>query len=519
MKRVSILNHVIGPIMRGPSSSHTAGPWRIGRTARDLLGSKPKEAVFTFDPKSSLAVCFHDQGSDAAFVAGLLGHALTDDEEPRVLELAPGEGLEAIFKLGPFPEADHPNSTLLHLRGEDGGELILHARSVGGGSMQIASINGFPVMIKGDRYELAVECEASSINEILAILKAWDPDAAAQTDEGNGFANASSFLKPEETLLSAIKELPGVNRIYKADPVMHPLRGKELFAGTGELLALAAEKGWSLGETALEYESALLELPREQLMKEMGERLDVMLRAVELGLSGKHQEMKLLRPFAGSVMKAEQTGKMFLGGPHARAATRAMAAMHVNGAGGVVCAAPTGGSAGVMPGVVSTLLEDMQVPREKVVMAMWAAGAIGLALDRRSTFAAEVAGCQVEIGAAGAMSAAAVVEAGGGSAGQGCAAGATVFQNMMGSVCDLIQGIVEIPCHSRNAALASQAFLCADLVLGGYENPVPLDETVDAVDSVGRMLPEELRCTSRGGLAVCPSSLGLPRLDLCGKKQ
>jgi len=519
MKRVSILNHVIGPIMRGPSSSHTAGPWRIGRTARDLLGSKPKEAVFTFDPKSSLAVCFHDQGSDAAFVAGLLGHALTDDEEPRVLELAPGEGLEAIFKLGPFPEADHPNSTLLHLRGEDGGELTMHARSVGGGSIQIASLNGVPLMITGDRYELLAEIDPSSASETISLLGNWDKNVRNLGGEITQFMHASSFRKPDEALLAALGAIAGVKRIYSADPVMHPLGGKELFADTKELLSLAADKGWTLGETALEYESALLELPREQLMKEMGERLDVMLRAVELGLSGKHQEMKLLRPFAGSVMKAEQTGKMFLGGPHARAATRAMAAMHVNGAGGVVCAAPTGGSAGVMPGVVSTLLEDMQVPREKVVMAMWAAGAIGLALDRRSTFAAEVAGCQVEIGAAGAMSAAAVVEAGGGSAGQGCAAAATVFQNMMGSVCDLIQGIVEIPCHSRNAALASQAFLCADLVLGGYENPVPLDETVDAVDSVGRMLPEELRCTSRGGLAVCPSALGLPRLDLCGKKQ
>ncbi len=517
MKRVSILNHVIGPIMRGPSSSHTAGPWRIGRTARDLLGSRPKEAIFTFDPKSSLAVCFHDQGSDAALVAGLLGFTLTDDDEPRILEMAPGEGLDATFRLAPFPEADHPNSTLLHLKGEEGEELTLHARSVGGGSMQIASINGFPVMIKGDRYELAVACEASSTEKVISLLKTWDPEAAAQTDKGRGFAHASSFLKPEETLLSSIKSLTGVGGFYKADPVMHPLRGKELFPDTGGLLALAAEKGWSLGEAALEYESALLELPREQLMEEMGVRLDIMLRAVELGLKGDHLEMKLLRPFAGRVMKGEETGKMFLGGPHARAAIRAMAAMHVNGAGGVVCAAPTGGSAGVMPGVVSTLLQDMEVTREKVIMAMWAAGAIGLALDRRSTFAAEVAGCQVEIGAAGAMSAAAVVETAGGSADQGCAAAATVFQNMMGSVCDLIQGIVEIPCHSRNAALASQAFLCADLVLGGYENPVPLDETVDAVDSVGRMLPEELRCTSRGGLAVCPSALGLCRLDCCTK--
>ncbi|NLB84203.1 MAG: serine dehydratase, partial [Synergistaceae bacterium] len=102
---------------------------------------------------------------------------------------------------------------------------------------------------------------------------------------------------------------------------------------------------------------------------------------------------------------------------------------------------------------------------------------------------------------------------------QGCDAAAMVFQNVMGSVCDLVQGVVEIPCHSRNAALASQAFLCADLVLAGYESPVPLDETIEAVDSVGRMLPEELRCTSRGGLALCPSARKMPRLDRTKKEE
>jgi len=81
----------------------------------------------------------------------------------------------------------------------------------------------------------------------------------------------------------------------------------------------------------------------------------------------------------------------------------------------------------------------------------------------------------------------------------------------MGSVCDLVQGMVEIPCHTRNAAAAASAFVCADLVLGGYFNPIPLDETVDAVYAVGRMMPSQLRCTARGGLAVTPSALKLRR--------
>ena len=79
-----------------------------------------------------------------------------------------------------------------------------------------------------------------------------------------------------------------------------------------------------------------------------------------------------------------------------------------------------------------------------------------------------VAGCQVEIGAAGAMAAAAVVDAAGGSVSEAADAAGIAFQNTMGSVCDLVQGIVEIPCHTRNAVAASSAFVCADLVMGGY---------------------------------------------------
>jgi L-serine dehydratase len=110
------------------------------------------------------------------------------------------------------------------------------------------------------------------------------------------------------------------------------------------------------------------------------------------------------------------------------------------------------------------------------------------------------------------MAAAAVVEAAGGSARQACDAAAIAFQNTMGSVCDLVQGIVEIPCHTRNAVAASSAFVCADLILGGYANPIPLDETVDAVYAVGKMLPCELKVTALGGLALAPSARALPRL-------
>ncbi|MBE3095521.1 MAG: L-serine ammonia-lyase, iron-sulfur-dependent, subunit alpha, partial [Planctomycetes bacterium] len=98
-----------------------------------------------------------------------------------------------------------------------------------------------------------------------------------------------------------------------------------------------------------------------------------------------------------------------------------------------------------------------------------------------------------------------------GTARQAADAAAIAFQNTMGMICDLVQGLVEIPCHTRNAVAASSAFVCADLVVGGYANPIPLDETIDAVYAVGRMLPRELRCTALGGLAITPAALRLGR--------
>jgi L-serine dehydratase len=158
------------------------------------------------------------------------------------------------------------------------------------------------------------------------------------------------------------------------------------------------------------------------------------------------------------------------------------------------------------------MAKENNLEKNKSVMALMAASGIGLILAHRATFAAEIAGCQVEIGAAGAMAAAAVVEMAGGSAQQAVDAASIALQNTMGSVCDLVQGICELPCHTRNAVAASSAFVCADLILGGYYNPISLDETVDASLRVGEMLPHELRCTALGGIATTPSGIALPRL-------
>jgi len=511
----SILNHALGPVIRGPSSSHTAGAYHIAALVRDLLGAAPVRAAFTFDPAGSYAVCYRRQNADLAFAAGLLGWPITDDRFGRALDAAAEAGLAVTFDVAPLPEADHPNTVDVALESADGRTLEVRARSIGGGAVEIVRAAGRPVRLTGEAHEVLVEADADAADRAAGILTA---DGAAlgpperQTRDGAALVHARRTTALPPDTAKRLEAETGVRSVRSARPIFLPQPGPALFASAAEMVDLCAARGLSLGEAALEYEATLLGLAPEAVLAEIGRRLAVMRAAVASGLGEAPPPMQLLDPSAGRVMDAEAAGRL-IGGLGTRAAARALAAMHTASGGGVVCAAPTGGAAGVLPAVLATWQDERGLDERDAALALLAAGAVGVVIANRATFAAEVAGCQVEIGAAGAMAAAACVQAAGGDARRAADAAAVALQNTMGSVCDLVQGIVEIPCHTRNAAAAAAAFVCADLVRGGYANPVPLDETIDAVFAVGRMLPSELRCTALGGLAQAPAAKALRLRD------
>jgi len=511
----SILNHALGPVIRGPSSSHTAGAYHIAALARDLLGAPPVRASFTFDPAGAYAVCYHRQRADLAFAAGLLGWPITDDRFDRALDAAAEAGLAIAFHVAHLPAADHPNTVDLRLEAADGQTLEARARSIGGGAVEMVRLAGWPVRLTGEAHEVVVEADTAAADRVAAILSADGSALAAperQTRGGLALVHAHRTVPLPPDAAAQLGAEAGVRSVRLARPIFLPPRGAPLFANAAEMVDVCEERGLSLGEAALAYEAALLGLAPEAVLAKIGRRLAVMRAAVASGLSDAPPPMQLLDPSAGRVMEAEAAGRL-TGGLATRAAARALAAMHTASGGGVVCAAPTGGAAGVLPAVLATWQDERGLDERGAALALLAAGAVGVILANRATFAAEVAGCQVEIGAAGAMAAAACVQAAGGDARCAADAAAIALQNTMGSVCDLVQGIVEIPCHTRNAAAAAAAFVCADLVRGGYANPVPLDETIDAVFAVGRMLPSELRCTALGGLAQAPSAKAMQPRD------
>lgn len=510
-----MFNDVLGPVMRGPSSSHTAGAYHIGCIARDLLGDDPASARFLFDPEGSLAEVYRQQGSDLAFAAAVLGLPITDEAFLRALDLAAERGLDVTFAVEPLPGADHPNVVEIRMRVADGSRLTLRAKSIGGGAVIVSRVGAWSVRLTGDAHEVLVAMRMDAepaVRERLVGAGELLQEPVLTSRDGRALLRVRRGTALSREISSGLQRLPGVDWVRTAEPVFFVQRGEPIFSSAAGMVDLAEETSVSLGRAGLAYEAALLDVPEEEVLAEVIKRLEIMEAAVQRGLQEDPPPMQLLRPSAGRIYRAEALGRVAAGGPHTRAAARAMAVMHVNGGMGVVCAAPTAGSAGVIPGAVVTMVEEWDLGREEAALALLAASAVGLVIAARATFAAEVAGCQVEIGAAGAMAAAAVVEAAGGSPRQAADAAAIALQNTMGSICDMVQGVVEIPCHTRNAVAASSAFICADLVLGGYENPIPLDETVDAAYAAGQMLPRELKCTALGGLATTTSAQGLPRL-------
>ena len=505
----SIFNDVLGPVMRGPSSSHTAGSYHIAKITRDLLYKEPKEIDITFDVSGSYAQTFVQQGVDQAFATGLMGWALIDTVYRHALDKAAESGVSFRFHVAELPQADHPNFALISVKGADGTAITVEAKSVGGGTFIVTKVNDWPVHLDGKAHVLLAACRANQVPQLSARITAASTTAVINTAKiphGMTLVTATSSDALPAELVQQLRENKIADSVHSTQPVYFVQRGEPPFTSSEEMIACASQSSWSLGETALRYETSLLGISEKQAIDEMLRRYDIMKQSVADGFVDENADMLLLAPTAAAIKRSIEKKRVPIGGIHTKAAAAAMAAMHTSNSRGVICAAPTGGAAGTLPGTLTALEDAYGVERRKMALMLFAAGSIGLILAIRGTFAAEVAGCQVEIGAAGAMASAAVVEFASGSAQQACDAAAISFQNTMGSVCDLVQGICEVPCHTRNAVAASNAFTNADLILAGYQNPVPLDETIDAVYASGLQLPSELRCTARGGLALAPSA-------------
>jgi len=274
------------------------------------------------------------------------------------------------------------------------------------------------------------------------------------------------------------------------------------YSKMADLLA-DAETAGSLGAAVIARESDETGLASQAVIARFLEALDVMESSVETGLASDVRSRSGLT--GGDARRVSAVTDPLAGPTLASAIAAALAVAEVNASMGRVVAAPTGGASGVLPGVVITVGRAVGADRPTLASAIAAAGGIGAIIAAKASLSGAASGCQAEIGSGAAMAAAAAVQLAGGTPAQAGHAASLALQGLMGLVCDPVGGLVEVPCVARNGTATGVALASAQMALAGVEFPIPFDEVVTAMGSVGRSLPPSLRETALGGLAVTPT--------------
>ena len=290
---------------------------------------------------------------------------------------------------------------------------------------------------------------------------------------------------------------------------------------TGQaLLEQCLQEKISISEAMILREITISDNTREQIISRMARAYSIMKDAVAEGRSGTCRSMGgLLGGEAKQMLDWTENGPAACGSFISRAAAYAMGVLEVNASMGLIVAAPTAGSSGVIPGVFLALQEEHGFTDEQMTQALFNAGAVGYLIMQNGTVAGAEGGCQAEIGSAAAMASSAVVELLGGRPKQCLDAASDVLAGMLGLVCDPIAGLVEVPCQKRNAIGAANALVCAQMSLAGIPARVPFDEMVTAMYRVGRSIPYELRETALGGVAATPTACALCDQIFCARKE
>src|SRR6478609_7731405 len=278
-----------------------------------------------------------------------------------------------------------------------------------------------------------------------------------------------------------------------------------MFRNVAELVELAESQNVKIAEIMIQQEIDITGVTREEIMEKMDRNLTVMEEAVERGLKGVQSVTGLTGGDAVLLQNYIQSGKSLSGNLILDAVSKAVATNEVNAAMGTICATPTAGSAGVVPGTLFAVQNKLNPTRKEMIEFLFTSGAFGFVVANNASISGAAGGCQAEVGSASGMAAAAIVEMAGGTPSQAAEAMAITLKNMLGLVCDPVAGLVEVPCVKRNAMGAANAMIAADMALAGVTSRIPCDEVIDAMYKIGQTMPTSLKETAQGGLAATPT--------------
>ncbi|MBS1790486.1 MAG: L-serine ammonia-lyase, iron-sulfur-dependent, subunit alpha [Acidobacteria bacterium] len=461
----SIMDDVLGPRGRGPSSSHSIAPYLAAYESQALLGGPPDLAeIYLFN---SFAKTGKGHRTDTAIAAGLLGLAPEDISYIRALELAEKQGVVIHFHTK-IDEAEHPNIIVFRL---SRGPKILEAKvkSTGGGNYEIKfDFTGGILTEMARRRPTNVHEQQADTKKAFDLINEYLKQSSPSF---LGYSSLASQLGLDCPTFALMLELFVQ---FKKDGIQH----------------------------------------RVEVWENMEHILETMLCAVERGL--KNQQQTQVTP--------GDWGKKLIGfnslfGDLWPTVAGAIAAQEYNAGMGLIAAAPTGGASGTLPGLLFGLERVLSPSRERMVQALLVAGLIGQVAFSRGPVSGSQSGCGGEIGVAAAMAAGAAAFLRGGNWAEIDAAASLSAQLFVGLECSPTQGLVEYPCIPRNGSAALLAIVSAEEAMAGMRPPFSVDQTLDRIFGIGRLLPRSLRehedgewmstalkasCCGKGGCNNCP---------------
>jgi L-serine dehydratase len=530
---VSIFNDVLGPVMRGNSSSHCAAALRIGRLCRDLMGGNVQDVLIEFDRGGSLPTTHDTQGSDMGLFGGLLGWEADDERLPDSMRYFVEAGnavrIETIDVGDP-----HPNTYRLTLRNGDNCHTV-RAISTGGGMIEVIDIDGAKVSIFGDYYEtLLYICGGPGLENQSSALAERVVDRITTLEPNVMLSVHSCYLYDDQRSdrddwvlvrvttceplsiesVEALRAFQWVDHSRTLGPVL-PVRsypGMTVpFRSCRSMLDYDNGRGTPMWKLAIEYERSRGGLTESEVMAMAVDLVRILKRSIAQGIVGTEHQDRVLAAQAPAFAAKVRDSSLLDAGALNSIVLAVTALMDVKSSMGVIVAMPTAGACAALPGAVIAMAEAMGLDERAMAKALLASGVIGLFIATEFTFAAEVGGCQVEGGSAASMAAAALVTLADGTLEQSIAAASMALQSMIGLICDPVANRVESPCLGKNVMAAANAVCCANMALAGFDQVIPLDEVIETVKRVAGQMPRELRCTGLGGLSITPTSIAIQK--------
>lgn len=482
-------NDVFGPVMQPGSSSHTAGPCRIGRLARCLVDGKLKKITVELDKNGSFAGTFGLMSEDLGMLAGAYGLMPDDERMFDIKKILAEENIAWEFVYTPFPQGSHPNAVRFILEDEAGKCFSLLGNSTGGGMAETVEINGIRYGFVGDSY--------------LYCLKNRPENAAFDT-----VVNANG---EERYIVKCGEKTPfdGVDFcLVPVLPVHAPeKRGPQLFDSFVKWREYAEKYSLSLAEAAVEYEKRASGLSGEEIYA----RMNVLKGYMRAQTQNAYEDDTnvLENPYTGfHFRKWEKYEKgRALAGDVSKLATHYAFGVQAQARGVRLVPGPMGTGGGYLYAALRSVKETYGFSDEKETEALMVAACVGAIAYTRTDPTGEMTGCTGECGVCGAMASAAITYMAGGTPQQVENAASLMLQAAIGWPCDPIPGGLNQPCISRVLTAVNMSIVFSDLALSGKEAFLPFHEVLDVADRMGKEMPAALKCTSCGGTCTAPTAV------------